>query len=231
MEQYAPRQYVVSLGGSLLFRPDGSVDTPFLEQFCRLVRERVLRGDRFVITVGGGRYARVYQEALSALHATDNERGDWIGIYATRFNAQFVRLLFADLAPGDIIYDPEAPLPDNSVIIAGGTTPGWSTDYVATLLGKRVGAERIINVTNVPYVYDKDPAQYPDAVAFESLTWDEYGALIPKEWVPGLHAPFDPRGAREAHAHHIDVCIVGKDIENLRRLLEDGTCVGTHIHA
>ena len=48
-------------------------------------------------------------------------------------------------------------------MVAGGWMPGRSTDDDAVRLAKIYGAEMVINLSNIDYVYDKDPNKYKDA--------------------------------------------------------------------
>ena len=61
MKYYFGTIVVVALGGSIVY-PE-AIDTAFLRQFKKFV-ERFLRNNtKFVIVVGGGRLARVFQDA------------------------------------------------------------------------------------------------------------------------------------------------------------------------
>ena len=221
---------VLSFGGSLLFSGQ-SLDLQFLRDMQTLLRDKVASGNRFVIVVGGGMISRQYQRALSELGATDTDL-DWIGIHACRFNAQLVRLLLQDIAHPDLLLQPDDLAQVTAPIaFAGGVAPGSSSDYVSVELALKAGSRSVVNMTNTAHVCDKDPAANPDAQAFDDLTWDQFKALIPAEWTPGLHAPFDPRAAEEAQRSGVEVTIVGKDVHNLQNFLEGKPYVGTRLHA
>jgi uridylate kinase len=223
-----PEKYVISLGGSLFFTADG-IDIDFLKLFKEVVLLRVAAGDRFVIVVGGGKTSRQYQRALEQVDA-DNADRDWVGIYATRLNANFVRLMFGHKDSPEIFIDPEGSIPDAPIVFGGGSQPGWSTDYVSTVAAKTVGAKKVINLTSASHVYDKDPSKFSDAKSFDDLTWAAYKTLIPTDWNPGMHTPFDPRAAREAEANGTEVLVIGKDIKNFEAVLGGKPFVGTRIH-
>ena len=83
---------------------------------------------------------------------------DWIGIHATRLNAQLLRNIFVGHAHPHIIKNPTIDIDaDEPVIIAAGWKPGCSTDYDAVLVAKNQGAMRLVNLSNIDYVYDSDP--------------------------------------------------------------------------
>jgi uridylate kinase len=94
------------------------------------------------------------------------------------------------------------------ILIAAGWQPGWSTDYVATLIAKNVGATRLVNLSNIDYVYDRDPRTHPDAKKIEKASWAEFRKLIPEAWDPGLSSPFDPVAAKEAESIGLEVAII-----------------------
>ncbi|RME32290.1 UMP kinase [Candidatus Woesearchaeota archaeon] len=214
---------VISLGGSVVV-PD-SIDTTFLKGFVALI-QRLLGAQRFVIITGGGRTARQYQAAARALGDVPDDELDWLGIHATRLNAQLLRAALRVHAA--LISDPEHDaLPDAPVLIGAGWKPGCSTDYDAAVIAERVGAPRIINVSNTSHVYDKDPREFTDARPIERLTWDELLALIGDEWRPGLNAPFDPVAAKRCRAAGISAAIVSADLANLEAALTHKPFVGT----
>ncbi|HPX48454.1 MAG TPA: UMP kinase, partial [Treponemataceae bacterium] len=98
---------VLSLGGSIV-APD-KPDPEFLSSFVRLVRQWLAQDNsrKLILVVGGGGPARAYQSAYKAVVPDgDNDQADWIGIMATRLNAQLLKAIFADICPGDVVYDP-----------------------------------------------------------------------------------------------------------------------------
>ena len=94
---------VISLGGSIIV-PE-RIDVPFLKKFKQIIMG--LQADRFVIICGGGKIARDYQEAAKATAVIRTEDLDWIGIAATRLNAELVRSSFGDEAHEKVIHDPD----------------------------------------------------------------------------------------------------------------------------
>ncbi|MCL4132821.1 UNVERIFIED_CONTAM: hypothetical protein GTU68_002769, partial [Idotea baltica] len=60
------------------------------------------------------------------------------------------------------------------VIFAAGTgSPYFTTDSAAALRANEIGADVILKGTRVDGIYDKDPLKNPDAVKFESVTFQE----------------------------------------------------------
>jgi uridylate kinase len=122
------------------------------------------------------------------------------------------------------------PETDKPIIVGGGWKPGNSSDLAAVYLAKNVGATKIINLSNIDYVYDKDPKTSPDAKPISKLSWEEFKSLFGEEWNPGLNAPFDPIAALDAEVLGYEVVILnGRNIENLKAYLDGKEFIGTVI--
>lgn len=205
----AKREYIiVSVGGSLIV-PDG-IDASFLKRFRELIVSKTREGFSFYIITGGGRTARNYQAAVEEVRGDlTRDDIDWLGIHSTRLNAHLMRAVFMDEAQARIVKNPshriKAKMP---VIIGAGWKPGWSTDYCAVMAAKTLGAKKLVNLSNIDYVYDKDPRTHNDAQKIERISWPAFRDLIPKEWDPGLSTPFDPVAAREAEKLGLEVAIL-----------------------
>ena len=220
---------IISLGGSLIVPEE--IDTDFLSSFKKLIESQIERGKKFIIITGGGKICRKYQNAAKEVREISPSELDWLGIYSTRFNAEFLKILFGDSAEAEIVLDPTLPVKSSkSIIIGGGWKPGFSTDHDAVLLGKQFGVKKIINLSNTDYVYDSDPKTNPNAKKIENISWMEYRKLIPKEWNPGLNSPFDPTASEMAEKDGMEVIIMnGKPIDNLAKCLNGEKFSGTVI--
>jgi len=216
---------VISLGGSVL--APSEIDTTFLKKFRRLV---LATNKRFVIICGGGKTARNYMSAAAKITKLTPNDLDWLGIHATRLNAQLLRNVFRDFAHPVVIHNPNEKIRTNKkVIIAAGWKPGWSTDYDAVLLAKNFGTKTVVNMTNTNYVYDKDPAKFKSAKPLKYLCWKHFRKLIGTKWSPGLNTPFDPVAAKAAQKLRLNVTIIGKSTDNLKKFLECKQFKGTQI--
>ena len=224
---------VLSLGGSIV-APEGP-DPAFLASFIALVREHLAIDPerRLILVVGGGGPARAWQRAFREAGgpAEDHEAQDWIGVMATRLNAQLVKALLGPLSPQDVITDPSSlSIFMGRVLIAAGWKPGFSTDYDAVLLAERFGADRVLNLSNVAKVYTADPRVDPSARPIDAISWAGFKAIVGEEWSPGKNVPFDPVATRKAAELGLSVvCAAGRDLDNLRRILEGESFVGTTI--
>jgi len=220
---------VVSVGGSLVV-PD-SIAVDFLTEFKALVLEKVQRGYSFAIIVGGGKTARRYQDAASALTTLSPQDLDWLGIHSTRLNAQLLRNIFSGYAHPQVIHNPTIDIEsDEPIIVAAGWRPGCSTDYDAVLMAKNLGARRLVNLSNIDYVYTADPKKDPAAKKLETVGWTDFRKLIPETWDPGLSSPFDPVAAKEAQELGLEVAIMnGAHLEEFSKYLDGKPFKGTVI--
>jgi uridylate kinase len=220
---------IISVGGSLIV--PGEIDTTFLAEFKALILEYIDKGFRFVIIAGGGKTARKYQDAGNSVTPLSKEDMDWLGIHSTRLNAHLMRSVFVHEAHPVIITNPhEDVIWKESVLIAAGWRPGCSTDFDAVLLAKNLSVEKMINLSNIDYVYTADPRKDPSATPISSISWDDFKKLIPAEWDPGLSSPFDPVATREASKMGMEVAILnGLKLSHLRDYLDGKDFVGTRI--
>lgn len=229
MKTHLREPVVVSVGGSLIV-PD-QIDTDFLKRFKALILEKVQRGYSFVIIAGGGKTARRYQEAANAVTPLSRQDLDWIGIHSTRLNGQLLRNIFVGYAHQQVIKNPTIDLDaEEPIIIAAGWQPGCSTDYDAVLMAKNLGARKLVNLSNIDYVYTEDPRKNPDAQKIEKIGWTEFRKLLPETWDPGLSSPFDPIAAKEAETLGLEVAIMnGAKLEEFSNYLDGKPFTGTVI--
>ena len=217
----AKSQYrVISLGGSIIIPPEGfSID--FLKKFRELILKRVKLGEKFILVIGGGSTCRKYQQAAKDAGNVSNLDLDWLGIYATHFNARFVGLLFNGWAEQELIINPTKKVKSKkAILIAGGWKPGCSTDYDAVLLAKTYGAKELINASNISYVYTADPKKNTNAKPLQQLTWNEMQKIVGNNWTPGANLPFDPKAVKSAAKLKLKVSFVkGTDLAELEKVL------------
>ena len=229
METPAKNWVVISLGGSLLV-PD-RVDGEYIKKFVALIKDKTALGTQFAIITGGGKLCRDFNDVLKLSGSPTNEDLDWLGIYATRLNAELIRLSLKDIAEPEIFFDPtNVALSGKPVLVGGGWKPGHSSDGSAVGLAKTLGAKKLINLSNIDYVYTADPRTNPDAVKIEKSNWADFRKLLPTEWNPGINAPFDPIAAQMAEELGLEVVVMnGKNLENLENYLDGKEFVGTVI--
>lgn len=223
---------ILDLGGSIV-APE-QVDSAFVKEFKSFLTNW-LNGDserKAVLIIGGGAPARNYQKAYREIvEYPVNEEQDWIGIMATRLNAQILRAVFSDYCPDEVVTDPTVfETMSGQVLVAAGWKPGFSTDYDAVLLAEKLGAETILNLSNIKKVYSADPKKDPNAVPLDKISWNEYKKMCGDEWTPGFNIPFDPVATKKAAELGLKVIAAdGRDLENLKNIFDGKDFVGTEI--
>ena len=220
---------VISLGGSIIVpasKKGSRIRIKFLKKFKEFILKFLKKEFQFIIVAGGGNICREYQKAASQISKLTDEDKDWLGIHATRLNAHLLRTIFKKQAYPVVLDNPFKPIKRKkySLYIASGWRPGWSTDYDAVLLTKRFKAKKLINASNITYVYDKNKEP------IEKISWKDYRKLISPKWKPGMNVPFDPVAAKMASKLKMEVIITkGTNLKNLENILKDKKFQGTLI--
>jgi len=224
---------VLDLGGSLVAQEKMDID------FLRKIRTFLIdwlnedEDRKLIIIIGGGYPARVFQNTYRQVMAdrASSDEQDWIGVMATRLNAQLVKALFADYCSDEVVTDPTAvDGMTGRVLVGAGWKPGWSTDYDAVLLAEYFGAKRVLNLSNIEKVYTADPRKDPKAQPLDAISWADYRLMCGDEWTPGMNAPFDPVASKKAHEIGLEVVVAdGRDLDNLKNILDGQPYKGTLI--
>jgi uridylate kinase len=223
---------IISLGGSLIFPEE--IDVDFLQQFKTIISDYVAKGHQVILVSGGGKICRKYNQSAKILNPqVTTEQLDWMGIKATKVNAELVKLMFGDQAYIKVLDTPDEKLAKGSfasIIVAGGWQPGSSSDNMAVNLAINWGSSKVINLTNTDYVYDKDPKKFSGAKPLENISWSDFRQLVGNVWDPGLNVPFDPIASQLAEKFQLEVVILnGKNLTNLNNYLNGRKFIGTVI--
>lgn len=212
---------VLSIGGSSI-NPRGVPDLKFLRSMAQIIKKSK---NSFGILTGGGSLARVYANAARKLGANEYE-ADSIAITSTRQNAQLLIATFH--AAGIETYnkvitnfdEAKQPAMENKVVAMGGTIPGITTDADSVLLAEAIGAKRLVNISNVTGIYDKDPKENPKAKKYDKMTYDELNrlAIESDKRKAGTHFVFDMLACKLIQRSKIEAHFVSgkkmKDVEN-----------------
>ncbi|MFP4514462.1 MAG: UMP kinase [Parcubacteria group bacterium] len=221
---------VISVGGSLIAPAVDKIDDIFLRKLIKLINDNY-NTYRFILVAGGGMVARNYIDSARKLVNISDKEADWLGISATRLNANLLKTILSNKAYKEIIQEPSDDIKTNKILVAGGYKPGRSSDDMAVSLAVKYKAEVVINLTNIDYVYDKDPSKYSDAKKLIKVSWDKFLDIIGRQWTPGKNTPFDPVASRLAQKNKIKVLIInGKKISNLNKYLSGDKFKGTIIN-
>ncbi|MFC2329879.1 MAG: UMP kinase [Treponema sp.] len=227
---------ILSVGGSII-APD-KPDSGFLTSFIAMIKDW-LNADparRLILVAGGGAPARVYQNAYKEVAAElreniEGDAADKIGIMATRLNAELVKALCGELCKNDVVYNPTENIEfSGRILVAAGWKPGFSTDNDAVLLAEKFSADTVLNLSNIEKVYTDDPKKNPSAKPIDSISWQDFRKMVGDNWTPGKNTPFDPIASKKAEELSLKViCASGKNIENIKNILDGKDFVGTKI--
>ena len=224
---------VISLGGSVLNPSPGEFDTTLIRSFAELLREEAQRR-KIIVVCGGGSTARQYITALPDDGITEGER-DIIGIMATWMNARllssYVRDLCSLVLPRDLD-DLVRQLESFNVAICGGFLPALKTDEDAAIAADLLGANLLLNVTNVDGVYDADPKVNPNAQKIDKMTYNEFCDLVADiSTGAGANAPFTLTATRIAQRSGMKIVVLPANLDEIKQALageQVGTCIGPY---
>ena len=174
-------------GEALTGDAEFGIDPKVLDRMAVEVGQLVGLGVEIGMVIGGGNLFRG-----AALHAAGMERvtGDHMGMLATVMNGLAMRdaleragiltRVMSAIPMSGVVehYDRRTALRhlqsgDVVVFSAGTGNPFFTTDTAACLRGIEIDADLILKATKVDGVYSADPEKYPDAVKFDTLSYDD----------------------------------------------------------
>ena len=174
-------------GEALMGEENFGIDPKVMDRMALEVGQLVGIGIEVGLVIGGGNLFRgaALQEA-----GLDRVVGDHMGMLATVMNGLAMRdalvrsniatRLMSAIQMNGVVehYDrlkATRYLGDGEVVIfaAGTGNPFFTTDSAACLRGIEIGAEVVLKATKVDGIYDSDPELNPDAIKYNSLTFDE----------------------------------------------------------
>jgi uridylate kinase len=174
-------------GESLMGQASHGIDTAQLESFTTQVSEIRDLGVQIGLVIGGGNIFR----GLSGTKAGfDRVKGDYMGMLATVINGLALQSAFRQTGTPARLFtalrmEPVAEYwyrdtvvnaleAGDICIFSGGTgNPFFTTDTTAALRGVEIGAEVLLKGTRVDGVYSADPEKDPQAVRYDSISFDE----------------------------------------------------------
>jgi len=220
---------VISLGGSLIV-PDG-IDTAFLTRFKKIITNYAKK-NKVIIICGGGNTSRIYQKHLRIMNnRVDRKTLDILGVAITKINALLLHGILDRHAESRLLADPTKKITiKKNIIIGHGWRWGYSSDKVAVMAAKTFGVQAVVNLSNIMYVYNKDPKKFKNAKYFKAMTWSQLRKIVGNKWNPGAHVPFDPVAARLAQKWKQRLIVMkGSDLKNFENFLHGKKFSGTTV--
>lgn len=219
---------VISIGGSVLIPDKG--DFEYLSELANLLRRLSSQFKLYLVT-GGGRIARYYID-LARRFGAEESYLDEIGVQVTRLNARLLICALLGEACNSLPKSVEEAVKlgkKHRIVVMGGTTPGHTTDGVASMLAEALGADRIINATSVDGIYSKDPKKHKDAKRIDRLSFEDLLEFCRTSiWRAGPCNVFDALGAETLARCRIPLLVVdGRDLGQLEAAIRGMSFSGT----
>ena len=220
-------------GEALAGEQHRGLDFDVIGSVCDTIKNCVELGVQVGVVIGGGNFWRGVKDGADKMQRS---HADSMGMLATVMNCIAVadalerrgvpaRVLSAGEMPKFCEYftrdTAERYLSEGKVVFfsCGTGNPYFSTDTGAVLRGVEIEADAILLAKNVDGVYSADPRKDPNAVRFDSLTYDEVLARH-------LQAT-DTTAMTLAMDNHMPIIVFElKDPRNILRVLQ-GENIGT----
>ncbi len=231
------KNIVIKFGGSLLFSEGGTINYEKITEFCDLIKNDK-NYDSIIIVCGGGTIARQYIKAIREF--TENEiLCDLIGIDISRINS---RLIVANMKEFAYPQVPESfkelstAIITSKIVVMGGLQPGQSTTSVAIQVAEFLKTARLVILTDVDGIYDKDPKVFDDAKLLRELNYDSLQKIIlemsgDKQAAAGEYRIFDAVSLQILKRSNVVVSVIsGSNLDQFKKLWNNEKAnVGTTI--
>ena len=188
MKKAVYRRVLLKISGEALAGDKHTgLDFDMIGKVCDAIKQCVDMGVQVGLVVGGGNFWRGVKDGGGKMERT---RADHMGMLATVLNCLAVADVMEQkgievrvqtavemraIAEPYIRSKAIRHLEKGRVVIFGCGTgnPFFSTDTAAVLRAAEIGAEVILLAKNVDGVYNADPAKDPNAVKYDSITYDD----------------------------------------------------------
>jgi uridylate kinase len=228
---------VIKIGGSLIFNQKNKININQIKDFSKIIKNYANKY-KIVIICGGGILAREFIKTVRRLGKNESIC-DIFGIEISRINSKLILSFLDDLAYPKIpqSFDELAiALEFEKIIVMGGLQPGQSTTSVALEVSEFIQSNKLIILTDVEGIYDKDPKKFEDAQLLHKISRQELKNMIlskdiSKQASAGEYRIFDLVSLQILMRSKIPVSIIsGKDLNQFEKLLAGDTSYeGTRI--
>ena len=184
----AYRRVLIKISGEALAADKKTgYDFEFVSRVCSAVKSCAEMGVQVGIVVGGGNFWRGVKDGAGKVERVSADR---MGMLATAMNCLAVADIFKQLGADAKVmtavdiqgvgerYDTKKAieyLECGKIVLFGCGTglPFFSTDTAAVLRAAEIHADAILLAKNIDGVYSDDPRKDPNAVKFDSISYDE----------------------------------------------------------
>jgi len=235
MEKY--KRILLKLSGeSLMGNKQYGIDENRLNDYALQIKEITGMGVQVAIVIGGG---NIFRGLAGTAQGIDRVKGDQMGMLATVINSlALVSVLekmdvpahvftAARMEPIGRLYTKETAIKalkkGEVVIVSGGTgNPFFTTDTASALRGVELEVDAMLKGTRVDGIYTADPEKDPNAVKFDTITYDEV-------YERGLKI-MDLTATALAKDNNLPIIVFNMDeVGNLKKVVS-GEKIGTLVH-
>ena len=188
MEQPKYKRVLIKISGEALAGDKHfGLDFQVMGRVADTIKDCVDMGVQVGLVIGGGNFWRGAKDGGGNMERT---RADQMGMLATVINSLAVQDVLEQIGqPARVLTSiPMGPVGQITsraaaeehfaagrvVIFAGGTgNPYFSTDTAAVLRAAEIQADMILLAKNIDGVYSADPKKDPNAVKYDSITYDQ----------------------------------------------------------
>ena len=182
------KRVLLKLSGEVLMGSQQfGIDPAFVAELAKEVKAAKDTGLEICLVIGGG---NIFRGVAPAAAGMDRATADYMGMLATVMNSMALQdamtragvecrvqsaLNLEQVAEPFIRGKALRYLEDGKVVIfaAGIGSPFFTTDTAAALRGVEMSANVVIKATKVDGIYTDDPKKNPDAIRYQSLSFDE----------------------------------------------------------
>lgn len=182
------KRVLVKLSGEALMGQDAfGINRDTIMQIVNQIKSVVDLGVQVAVVIGGGNIFRGMAQSAKGMERTT---ADYMGMLATVMNALALKEAFESIGVKSRVQSALSMqqiaetytrgkamqyLEEGKVVIFGAGTgnPFFTTDTAAALRGIEMNCDIMLKATNVDGVYNDDPKKNPDAVRYQTVTFDE----------------------------------------------------------
>ena len=180
---------ILKLSGEALREPGSqdNISPEIVERVAKEIAKAATTGVEIGVVCGGGNF---WRGASASARGMDRATADYVGMMATAMNALALQsaleaeniqcivqsaIEMKNVAEPFIRRKANRLLQEGNVVIfaAGTGSPFFSTDTTSALRASEMNACAIMKATMVDGVYDSDPKKNPDAMRYDTVTFDE----------------------------------------------------------
>ncbi len=230
------KDIVLKVGGSILYDHLLNINFDLFKRIKEWYTEIKNDYNHIVLVTGGGGLSRNMESKVAeSIEDTDGIHN--IAMSITQTNA----IILASYIKDKDIFVPKTlgdayeflQTNEKGYMVSGGLKVGWSTDMDSAVFADALSLDRVYKVSNVDFIYDKDPKEFFEAKPIRDMTWKEYFkmfSILPnEEHIPNSHIPVDAKCSLFCEKKNIAFLVTGGkllyEIKDLKNILKKGTYI------